>query len=207
MAIITMGQVVAQDTMHNVWTSMPDHVVPYLNEKMRTEMVDFIKMKAPGEVTNALNQTSVMDTLTTSYTQVKLSESATLQVRLLPTDTGEPIICWVKTLKGPAQESEVRFYDMQWNPMQGDFGLPRFENADSIKTAFTHRPDSMSNEDFNELMLNIDFVTLEATLSPTDNSIVYTMHIPLVNADDKDKVKAILKQTTLKWNGRLFNRG
>ena len=67
--------------IREIWLSMPDSLISYLDKSKRIEMVDYIDMKVKADVKNALEGTSVMDTLTNEFLQVTLNEACTLQMR------------------------------------------------------------------------------------------------------------------------------
>ena len=66
-------------SMKDLLVSMPDSVVPYLNHNLRLEFIELQEMGVKAEVKNLLGETSVMDTLTADFAQLRTSKSATLQ--------------------------------------------------------------------------------------------------------------------------------
>ena len=91
--------------------SMPDEVMPYLTKNQRLEFAELQEMGVKAEVKNALNDVSVMDTLTTDFLQIRMSKVATLQMKKLPVENGDSVICLVKTFSLPEKESELYLYD------------------------------------------------------------------------------------------------
>ena len=68
-------------SMKDLLVSMPDSVVPYLNHNLRLEFAELQEMGVKAEVKNLLGETSVMDTLTADFAQLRTSKSATLQMK------------------------------------------------------------------------------------------------------------------------------
>ena len=68
-------------SMKDLLVSMPDSVVPYLNHNLRLEFTELQEMGVKAEVKNLLGETSVMDTLTADFAQLRTSKSATLQMK------------------------------------------------------------------------------------------------------------------------------
>ena len=64
--------------IREIWLSMPDSLISYLDKNKRIEMVDYIDMKVRADVKNSLEGSSVMDTLTHDFLQVTLNEACTL---------------------------------------------------------------------------------------------------------------------------------
>ena len=76
----------AQVSMRDLWIQMPDSIVPYLNNSVRTEMADLYQMKVKAESRNLLEGTSVIDTLTSDYMRVSLNSNSAMQIKQLPTE-------------------------------------------------------------------------------------------------------------------------
>ena len=165
----------AQISLRDAWLSMPDGMIPYLNKNLRLGHLDFVDMGVKSEVNHQLNGVSVMDTLTADYTHVTLSNSSSLELRLLPVNDSTKIICMVKTFKAPAEESEIHFYDAKWNQLAGDYGLEQIKNQDNtdvdvLLSNFIQKPDTMTSERFEELSklrkLSMESVENTASFAP-----------------------------------------
>lgn len=68
------------------------------NHNLRLEFTEPQEMGVKAEVKNLLGETSVMDTLTADFAQLRTSKSATLQMKKLPSANGDSLLCVVKTL-------------------------------------------------------------------------------------------------------------
>lgn len=199
-----MTVVSAQVTMRDVWQSMPDHLVPYLHQNLRVEQLELQDMKAEAEVKNLLNGTSIMDTLTVDYTFVRLSEYSTLALKLLTRPDSTQIICFVKTVMAPEAESEVNFYDVNWQPLDIPSGLPLHKSADALLSQMTVRPVGMEEERFAELRNMIDPVMCQVELSPAAPTLVMRLSIPALTQQERDDISPIIKPITFKWDGKTF---
>lgn len=199
----------AQISLRDVWLSMPDGMIPYLNKNLRLEHLDFVDMGVKSEVNHPLNGTTVMDTLTADYTHFTLSNSSSLELRLVPVNDTTKIICMVKTFKAPAEESEIHFYDAHWKSLPDSYGLDAVINLDSIDTeklilSFVQKPDTMTSERFEELSKLIEPVMVAASFDVADPILTYRLSIPLATPDDCEQVKSILKPRRFKWDGGQF---
>ena len=182
---ITVG---AQITLRDVWLSMPDEMIPYLNK----------------------NGICLMDTLTDDYTHITLTPSSYLELRLLPVNDSTKIICVVKTLTVQAQESDIRFYDIEWKPLIDTFGLNEMKNQDGndaskLKTSFIHRPDTMSIERFEELSKLVDPVMLSAKFDLEEPVLTFALSPALATKEEKGQIKSILRHRRFKRNGNSFS--
>lgn len=199
----------AQISLRDAWLSMPDGMIPYLNKNLRLEHLDFVDMGVKSEVNHQLNGVSVMDTLTVDYTHVTLSNSSSLELRLLPVNDSTKIICMVKTFKAPAEESEIHFYDAKWNQLAGDYGLKQIKNQDNtdvdiLLSNFIQKPDTMTSERLEKLSKLIEPVMVYASFDVAEPILTFKLSIPLATPDDREQVKSILRSRRFKWDGGQF---
>ena len=199
-----MTTVRAQVTMRDVWQSMPDHLLPYLHQNLRTELLELHDMKVKAEVKNLLSGTSVMDTLTTDYTFLHLSEYSTLSLKLLTRSDSTQLICFVKTVMAPEAESEVRFFDVNWKSLDIPNGLPLQESAEALLSRMTVKPADMEEGRFEELRKMIDPVMCHVMLSPAASTLVMQLSIPALTRQERDDIQPIIKQISFKWDGQTF---
>ena len=185
-------------TMREVWIDMPDSITMYLTKSMRTELADYVDMKVSAATKNAIGDTVRIDTLTSDYIAVTLSESSKLEMKLLPKD-GSNIICMVRTYYGTAAESIISFWQLDWQQLP-DISMPALENIELIK-----KPDSLSVTEFNKIKAMISPKMIEMRLSPDDNSLLLSYSLPDVNKEDSELIKSILVQKKINWNGEIFN--
>lgn len=186
------------------WLVMPDTLSPYLTEAQREECIDLKEKNLEAKVANMLQGETVLDTLTAVYLQATLSQSATLQMRVMPADGVDSLICVVKTLQAPAKESEVSFYDSSWRPLTE---LQQVVDSllEALPAKLVSRPDSMTEERYQELVQMIDPVMVEATLSPDEDALTFRLSTPLLPSGEKEAVARVLSQRKFKWNGHSFN--
>lgn len=185
-------------TMREVWIDMPDSITMYLTKSMRTELADYVDMKVSAATKNAIGDTVRIDTLTSDYIAVTLSESSKLEMKLLPKN-GSNIICMVRTYYGTAAESIISFWQLDWQQLP-DISMPALENIELIK-----KPDSLSVTEFNKIKAMISPKMIEMRLSPDDNSLLLSYSLPDVNKEDSELIKSILVQKKINWNGEIFN--
>ena len=119
-------------TMREVWIDMPDSITMYLTKSMRTELADYVDMKVSAATKNAIGDTVRIDTLTSDYIAITLSESSKLEMKLLPKD-GSNIICMVRTYYGTAAESIISFWQLDWQQLP-DISMPALENRSNISS-------------------------------------------------------------------------
>lgn len=186
-------------TMREVWIDMPDSVVTYLTKSTRTELADYVDMKVEPATKNVLGDTVRIDTLTNDYISVSLSEASRLEMKLLEREGKEDIVCMLRTYYGPAAESVISFYGLDWHPLEGSFMPP----ADSIRCI--EKPDSLTGEEFKKIKSMIEPELVQMRLSPENQSLTVCQSVPEMSEEDENLVKKILVQKKLNWNGENFN--
>lgn len=206
MCTIALAMCAHGKSLRTLWVSMPDSLAPSLDKNLRTELVELQEMGIKPEVNNLLGSTSVMDTITHDFLQVKLSALASLQMKLLPLSDGDSVLCVVNTVAAPEKESEVFFYDQQWNMLD----VKRFfggKSLSEIRESLIQRPDTMSEAKFSELKSMIEPRMLSATLFEQEKSIVFHLSLPLLSEKDKKLVSVIRVQRKFNWIKEIFNEG
>lgn len=194
-AIVVMGNA---KSLSELWATMPDSLLTYVDHNHRLEMTEFISMGLKGDVDNLLGGKSMMDSVNADYIQLTLNESASMQIKLLPVNDGDSIICLVRTYKGPETESVVTFYDQQWQR------LPDKIDLQSYTDAMLHKPSSMSDKDYEKLVKKIDFSMVTATVSSEDDDMVLILSAPSETSADAQKLRAVTRPVRLEWNGNNY---
>ena len=178
---LLVASLASAQNMREIWLSMPDSLVPYLNNSLRTEVADYVDMKdMKPEVNNLLDDTTRINRLTNDYMLVRLTNSSVLEMRKL----NDNRIATVWTWFGPAPESTLRMFDSEWNE------LP----VSSTFEPTIVRPDSMTVERFEELKSLLEPRLIELRLSPEDNSVTASYSLSLLSREEKKAVESILRQ-------------
>ena len=182
-------------TVREFWLTMPDSVLHYLDKSKRTEMVDYVDMQVKASAKNVLKGESVIDTLTNEYAKITLNCSSELQIRRLWNTSGDSLFCVLKTLKGPLEDSEIALYTQDW------------VKTDDVKidvSSLVAKPDSMNEETFRELSSLMDVKLVGAQLMLDEDALVVNLSVPMLTKEESERLKAVLLQRKLKWNGQNF---
>ena len=100
-------------TMKELFTNMPDTILPSLSKNDRLDMIDLIENKMTNEVTNQLRGKSKMTVLTDNLAKIQLSELAEVQLCKLSTPDSY-LICMIHSVKADAWDSTTKFYNPDW---------------------------------------------------------------------------------------------
>lgn len=177
-------------SLRDVWIEMPDSLVPYLNRNQRTELADYVGMKAEPAVRDALGDTVRIERMTDSYLSVRLSGSSRMEIRLLDPST----LALVQTWEGPAAESRIGLFSRLWQR----------KPAVVVCKDVAERPETMSEEEFAELELMMTPRLRAYRLSADSNSLSVSWSYPLLSAKEAERVSVLLKPRVLTWNGTEF---
>ena len=170
-------------SIKELWIAAPDSLFPYLDQAKRTELVDVRETK------NKLDGTTSLDTLTSDFMQVSLNKLTKVQMKLVQVE-GDTLVCMVKTYSLPENDSEVAFYDLNWR-------LKRRVSFDWHN--YVARPDTMSQEAYEQKLETIQLAFVKATLNADDNMMDLSVEVPLQPKEVKSDLVAIL-QTNVKMD-------
>jgi len=216
--MLGMGEMSAQVTMKKVIGELPEQIAPYLNAAQRAELAHDAELRLANKqggtaeqdtmlvVKNVLEGKTGVDSISDDFVRIVLTEATDLQVRLLPYSDSTNVFCVVKTICVPMKESEVTFYDESWKKIDSAFGLPNSTDVDGLLDMFVLRPDTMNEDEYNELRSWLDPVVFNVDASKADGCLRFELGVPVVPSDKKETIKAILRPILFKWNGKCFKK-
>ena len=190
-------------SMKDLLVSMPDSMMPTLNSNLRLEFSELQEMGVKAEVKNLLGEVSVMDTLTQDFVQVRMSKVSTLQMKKLPMENGDSVLCVVKSFAGPEKEGELYFFSQEWKALDANPFLSGKRMEDLAET-LVQKPDTMSESRFADLKAMIEPKMVSALLLQNENTLVVRLASPLLSADDKKVVNVIKLQRKFNWSNGSF---
>jgi hypothetical protein len=181
---------VSAQSLREVWVEMPDSILPYLSKSQRTELADYVDMKADPAVLNSFGDSVRIERMTNNYLLVKANEVTRLEIKLLDNNT----MALVQTWMAPVAESKLSLFNLQWQPKEVVVGYQ--ENIIKL--------ESMSDEDFAELKTMMYPRLKEYRLSADNNSLSVSWNYPLLSKKDAKRVANLLKTQVLNWTGKDF---
>ena len=187
---LTCWLCVSAQSLREVWIEMPDSILPYLSKSQRTELADYVEMKAEPVVLNVFGDSVWIERMTNNYLLVKASEVTLLEIKLLDNNT----LALVQTWKAPVAESKLSLFNLQWQPKEAVVEY----NENIVK------PDTMTDEEFNDLKSLMYPRLKEYRLSPENNSLSVSWNYPLLSKKELKRMVDFLKPQVLNWTGRDF---
>ena len=191
MPITMMAQQVCK-----MWVNMPTSVAGALEKSGRQELLDLKQMKKAATIVGPLGERCSIDTLTADFLSVRMNEVYTLQMKMLPTSSGDSLLCLVQTYAGPQPESSISFYSPDWKALS----MPQMHLDVDLQ-----RPDTMSEDDFNKLQALFDPKLVSFSLSPSSAELVVALSPAAISEEEKANIKRLKLQNKLNWNGKTFN--
>lgn len=181
---------VSAQSLREVWIEMPDSILPYLSKSQRTELADYVEMKAEPAVLSTFGDSVRIERMTNNYLLLKANEATRLEIKLLDNNT----LALVQTWMAPAAESKLSLFNLQWQPKEAVVDY----KVNIVK------PDSMTDEDFADLKTLMSPRLKEYRLSADNNSLSVSWNYPLLSKKDVKRVTELLKPQVLNWTGKDF---
>lgn len=187
---LTCWLCVSAQSLREVWIEMPDSILPYLSKSQRTELADYVEMKAEPVVLSTFGDSVRIERMTNNYLLLKANEATRLEIKLLDNNT----LALVQTWMAPAAESKLSLFNLQWQPKEAVVEY----NENIVK------PDTMTDEEFNDLKSLMYPRLKEYRLSPENNSLSVSWNYPLLSKKELKRMVDLLKPQVLNWTGRDF---
>lgn len=194
----------AQD-MKTLFVAMPDSVIPLLTKVNREDFIDFLASNMKAEVKNRFGKPSELKKLSDDYLLLQTTERSAMEMKLLPVNDSVKVICVVNTVCAPVCDSEIRFYNTQWQELaQRDFiQLP---SAD----AFYLPVDTLTDEAFAAMKEKADMELVKAALAEDKPVITFVYSTPdYLAKEEREKLVPYLKKEPMvyEWKEGKFRSG
>ncbi|MCD7971966.1 MAG: DUF3256 family protein [Candidatus Azobacteroides sp.] len=190
---------VSAQTMEQLFISMPDSLLPLLNQEKKVELTEHLKNGQEGKVVNKLQGETVLIALTDTYFFLQSTQQTTLEAKVLPINEYYNIICLIKTCCGPACESQVSFYTPDWKPLNNTYfkGTKPEEFFNDI-----------SSEECKIKKAQIDLSTIQYKLEKDSDRLTASFTLKYYwNKEEYEKIAPCLQEyISYSWQGNGFYR-
>ena len=187
----------AQTTAADLFTSAPQSVFPLLDRNTRLDMVDYYKngMATPSQ--NQLEGRSLITEMTPESVTVKMSDSSASQLVELKGNNGA-IIALINTVATPGLDSNIKFFDAQWNPLPSDnfFVQPGWKEW-LTESGRQHEMD---------VTMQVPFMLSSYRIDPSTSTLTLTNNLSrFLDKEIYDDLSSYLNPTlTYTWTGKEF---
>lgn len=194
--LATAFDTMAQTSMRNIFAQLPDSILPFLTRNNRLDCIDFIENGMEARVKNVFDDNVVLNVLTEDYLSIDISEGATVEMKMLMGEM-DTIICVNRIYKGPAEDSEVRLYNLSWHMLSR---VDRPSVSEFIKlpqpaeTVSVHEQDTLA-------MLRAEAQVLpliKASLAPQNSELRWTLQTSEFSKDLKKVAERYLQPVVMR---------
>jgi hypothetical protein len=160
----------AQVTTRDVFSQMPDSLLPYLTRNNRLDMMDFMDSNMEAEVKNSFDGNSEMTAMTDNLLTLQLSEASRVDLLLLPVsepvDSASQVICMIRTFgsSNSIRESVLEFYSVKWNALPSAQYFPQPAGIYSAQWDAESQELTLTSDTFLESAANEEQKAVEKTL-------------------------------------------
>jgi hypothetical protein len=181
--------------------AMPDSLLPLMTKVNREDCVDFLESQMAARVKNRFGDTVEMTALTSDYLRLQLTVSSTLEMKLLPVNDSVKVTCAVTTVEGPVADSQIRFYDAQWQeiPLETYMEWP----TDDL---FFQPVDTLT-DDYIYLRRKCDMYLVKATLSADAPTLTFAYTaVQRLAKEDREALEPKMRKEPVvyEWKGDCF---
>ena len=169
--------------MKDIFATAPDSVFPLLTKNNKLDCIDFIENGMTAKVKNKMEEWSELKSLTPRYLLMQVSERSDVAMMLV----GDSVICTVNTYSGPAKDSEVRFYDLQWRPL---------ERKETVRPRVSDFIRGEMDAESKGLLEAMPFMS--ASLNPEDNTLTWQLQTTELPTDKRKAADGCLQPIVLK---------
>jgi len=192
-ASLTMSAQSAAD----LFTSAPQKIFPLLDRNTRLDMVDYFKngMATPSQ--NQLDGRSAITEMTPESITVKMTDSSAIQLVELKGTKGR-IIALISTVATTGLDSDIRFYDTDWNP------LPT-ENY-FTKPGWKEWLTESGSKNEADVTMQVPFMLASYRIDPSTSTLTLTNNLDklLDKALYDDISSDLMPSLTYEWTGKAF---
>lgn len=119
------------------------------------DMVDYYKSGKKMKVSNVMDGQSSIDTLTTDFLKMKLSDAHEVAMRMYPSGKSDTLLVVIETFQLEVPDSKIRVFDSNWNEkeLKSVFKMPKMEDFLDKKLSKEQKNEALSYVEFPLLKL------------------------------------------------------
>ena len=178
--------------MRALFVDAPDSIFPLLTRNNRADCVDFIDANMRARVTNRLDGTSELVSISNDYLELRSSANSAVQMKLLPFE-GDSLLAVVRSVCAESCDSRIAFYRKSWEQVNVPFQRPQVSD-------FFVATDSLDY-----LLQRCDIYLVQLSLSASDNSLTAEYTMPhYMTEEDSALVAPKLRPLVYRWKNGAF---
>ncbi|MCM1164206.1 MAG: DUF3256 family protein [Muribaculaceae bacterium] len=196
---VTSGMVfAAPPKAADLFADAPTSVYPLLDRTTRLDMIDYAVNNLTTPSANALDGHSAITELTSESLKLRLTDSSTSQLVVLPTKGDNAVVAVISTVATPGLDSSISFYTTEWSqlPTSGLFAKPVWKDWLT--------PDG----DLATVMSLTPFMLSSYVYDPATKTLTLTNNLSgFLDEDVYETISSSLLPTiTYVWDGKKFSK-
>ena len=193
--MVCFSSVAEAKTIRELFADEPDDIFILLPKSTRLDMLDYFDVGKMVKVENSLSSDKKVSRLlkvTDSSIDVAVTQSSQVSMTLLTSAKADSVIAVVQTYQVPYFDSQISFYDVEWNKLN----TSKYFDAPTVKSFILPGTDKKI---VNDILQSVKFSLISYSIEQADNGdVTLTASLNLEGVmvkEDYDRIKDYLSKT------------
>ena len=193
--MVCFSSVAEAKTIRELFADEPDDIFILLPKSTRLDMLDYFDVGKMVKVENSLSSGKKVSRLlkvTDSSIDVAVTQSSQVSMTLLTSAKADSVIAVVQTYQVPYFDSQISFYDVDWNKLN----TSKYFDAPTVKLFILPGTDKKI---VNDILQSVKFSLISYSIEQADNGdVTLTASLNLEGVmvkEDYDRIKDYLSKT------------
>ena len=193
--MVCFSSVAEAKTIRELFADEPDDIFILLPKSTRLDMLDYFDVGKMVKVENSLSSGKKVSRLlkvTDSSIDVAVTQSSQVSMTLLTSAKADSVIAVVQTYQVPYFDSQISFYDVDWNKLN----TSKYFDAPTMKSFILPGTDKKI---VNDILQSVKFSLISYSIEQADNGdVTLTASLNLEGVmvkEDYDRIKDYLSKT------------
>lgn len=193
--MVCFSSVAEAKTIRELFADEPDDIFILLPKSTRLDMLDYFDVGKMVKVENSLSSGKKVSRLlkvTDSSIDVAVTQSSQVSMTLLTSAKADSVIAVVQTYQVPYFDSQISFYDVDWNKLN----TSKYFDAPTVKSFILPGTDKKI---VNDILQSVKFSLISYSIEQADNGdVTLTASLNLEGVmvkEDYDRIKDFLSKT------------
>ena len=193
--MVCFSSVAEAKTIRELFADEPDDIFILLPKSTRLDMLDYFDVGKMVKVENSLSSGKKVSRLlkvTDSSIDVAVTQSSQVSMTLLTSAKADSVIAVVQTYQVPYFDSQISFYDVDWNKLN----TSKYFDAPTVNSFILPGTDKKI---VNDILQSVKFSLISYSIEQADNGdVTLTASLNLEGVmvkEDYDRIKDYLSKT------------
>ena len=193
--MVCFSSVAEAKTIRELFADEPDDIFILLPKSTRLDMLDYFDVGKMVKVENSLSSGKKVSRLlkvTDSSIDVAVTQSSQVSMTLLTSAKADSVIAVVQTYQVPYFDSQISFYDVDWNKLN----TSKYFDAPTLTSFILPGTDKKI---VNDILQSVKFSLISYSIEQADNGdVTLTASLNLEGVmvkEDYDRIKDYLSKT------------